>query len=468
MSMNNSRRDRIRHDIWLRLLKLINVYYIVTPFIVAWYYYFNPRLAFNYYIKGNLTVIALFTVLYCVLSKTYDAFLVSHYRIFDVVSSQALAALLSDSIMYIVIFLLSKGFPNPLVFLLMFIVQVSLSMIWTALVHQIYFKWFPAKKSIIVYDQREGMEKLISEYGLEKKFCIIRSVGVEECLDDLSVIEDAEIVFLSGIHSHERNIILKQCLYSNKLVYLIPRVGDVIMSSAKNMHMFHLPIMRVSRYNPDPFYRILKRIFDIVCSLLGLIVLSPVFLITAIAIKINDKGPVFYKQERLTRNGKRFMIHKFRSMRVDAEKDGVARLSTGENDDRITSVGRFIRKCRIDELPQLIDILFGDLSVVGPRPERPEIASEYEKEMPEFSLRLQVKAGLTGFAQVYGKYNTTPYDKLQMDLIYISNAGILEDLKICFATVKILFVSDSTEGVAEGQTTAMDTSIHDNCLTSKE
>lgn len=176
---------------------------------------------------------------------------------------------------------------------------------------------------------------------------------------------------------------------------------------------------------------------------------------TSAAIKFYDGGPVFYTQDRLTRNGKVFRIHKFRSMRVDAEKDGVARLSTGEHDDRITPVGRFIRRIRIDELPQLVDILRGDLSVVGPRPERPEIAAQYEETMPEFCLRLQAKAGLTGYAQVYGKYNTRPYDKLKMDLMYISHPSLITDLRICFATVKILFTPESTEGISEGQTTAM-------------
>ena len=162
-----------------------------------------------------------------------------------------------------------------------------------------------------------------------------------------------------------------------------------------------------------------------------------------------------YKQERLGKNGKPFKVLKFRSMRVDAENDGVARLSTGDADDRITPVGRVIRKTRIDELPQLINILAGELTIVGPRPERPEIARYYEEEMPEFSLRLQAKAGLTGLAQVYGKYNTTPYDKLQMDLMYIAKPSLVEDLRIIFATVKILFMPESTEGVREGQTTAM-------------
>ena len=177
-------------------------------------------------------------------------------------------------------------------------------------------------------------------------------------------------------------------------------------------------------------------------------------IITAIAIKLEDGGPVFYKQIRLTKDGKEFKIIKFRSMRTDAEKDGVARLSSGDTDDRITKVGRFIRKVRIDEMPQLFNIIKGELAIVGPRAERPEIADQYHEELPEFALRLQAKAGLTGYAQVYGKYNTTPYDKLLMDLMYIANASIFEDIKIIFATVKILFMKESTEGIAEGQTTA--------------
>lgn len=141
-------------------------------------------------------------------------------------------------------------------------------------------------------------------------------------------------------------------------------------------------------------------------------------------------------------------------MRTDAEKDG-ARLSSGKDDDRITPVGRFIRACRLDELPQMFNILKGEMSVVGPRPERPEITRQYEQELPEFSLRLQAKAGLTGYAQVYGKYNTRPYDKLQMDLMYIASASLIEDLKIIFATLQILFMPESTEGIEAGQTTAM-------------
>ena len=451
----SSRLYSFKHDIGLRFIKLLNLIFMVIPFGVAWFMYYQHRISSPFHFWGDVMVVAIFAVLYFYFGKTYDAFIISHYRIFDIITRQTLALLFSNCLMYAVILLLRKHLPNPFPLLLCFVDQVSISIIWSCIAHGIYFRWFPAKKSIVIYDRRRGMKDLIEEYGLSKKFNVMKIASVEECLDDLSMIDGMEVVFLSGIHSHDRNFILKYCLYENKQVYVIPRIGDVIMSSAKQVHMFHLPMMRVQRYNPRPGYLFVKRLFDIVASLLGLIILSPVFLVTAIAIKASDKGPVFYKQERLTKNGKKFMIHKFRSMRVDAEKDGVARLSSGDKDDRITPVGRFIRKCRIDELPQLIDILSGNLSVVGPRPERPEIAEEYMKEIPEFQLRLQAKAGLTGYAQVYGKYNTTPYDKLQMDLMYIANPSFAEDIRICFATIKILFASESTEGVAEGQTTAI-------------
>ena len=265
-------------------------------------------------------------------------------------------------------------------------------------------------------------------------------------MQDLNKLQSAEDVFLCGIHSSDRNVILKYCIEHGIHVFMLPRVGDVMMSGAERMHMFHLPFIRATRYNPPMEFLIVKRLFDILVSGVALVLLSPLLLIVTILVK-SDGGPAFYKQVRLTKDGKEFKILKFRSMCVDAEKYSGAVLSAGENDPRITKVGRFIRACRLDELPQLINIFKGDMSIVGPRPERPEIAAEYEKELPEFRLRLQCKAGLTGYAQVYGKYNTTPYDKLLMDLMYIAHPSILEDLTIMLATVTILFSKESTEGV---------------------
>jgi lipopolysaccharide/colanic/teichoic acid biosynthesis glycosyltransferase len=243
---------------------------------------------------------------------------------------------------------------------------------------------------------------------------------------------------------------------------MLPCIGDILVSGAKRMHILNMPMLRVSRYSPSPGYILFKRASDIILSVLAIAILSPVMLIAAMTIKLTDGGPVLYRQCRLTKNGRIFILMKFRSMFVDAESNGVACLSTGDKDERITQVGKFIRRFRIDELPQFFNILKGDMSVVGPRPERPEIVSEYEKDLPEFAMRLQVKAGLTGYAQVHGKYNTTPYDKLQMDLMYIAHPSVWEDLAIILATVKILFLKRSTEGTAKGQTTASESDEGNN------
>ena len=200
--------------------------------------------------------------------------------------------------------------------------------------------------------------------------------------------------------------------------------------------------------------RFFKRMIDLICAIILVVVTAPIMLITAIVIKLYDGGPVLYKQVRVTRGDKELKIMKFRSMRVDAEKDGVARLAS-KNDSRITPIGKFIRKVRIDELPQLFNIIKGEMSFIGPRPERPEIIKQYLEEMPEFAFRTKVKAGLAGYAQVYGKYNTTPYDKLKLDLTYIENYSLWLDIKLMLLTLKILFSAESTEGVDEKQVTAL-------------
>ncbi len=435
----------------LRAVKLVNVVLMTLAAVCFWYLCYTD----TEWSHTGLLVGAIYCTLYMTYGRIYESFLISLVRITEMVYSQALALLMSDGILYLVLCLLARHLVPVLPMLGLFASQLAVSVVWCVCAHKWYFARFPAKRTAVIYDRGRDVGTLIGTYGLRKKFDVQQTVTVEECLSGgFAVLEGMQTVFLCGISSHKRNLILKQCVEKGITVYVLPKIGDIIMSGAKQMHLFHLPFLRVGRYDPAPEYLLLKRLFDIVVSAGALIVLSPVMAAVAIAIR-RDGGPAFYRQCRLTRDGKRFDVLKFRSMRVDAEKDGVARLSTGVADPRITPVGHFIRKCRIDELPQLINILKGEMTIVGPRPERPEIAAQYEKELPEFSLRLQAKAGLTGYAQVYGKYNTTPYDKLQMDLMYIANPSFLEDLRIIFATIKILFLPESTEGVAEGQETAM-------------
>jgi len=437
----------------LRLVKLMNVALMTLAFVLCWQLSYCRDLTAH---STTALMGLIFFVLYMTYGRIYESFLISLVRIAEMIYSQALALIMTDFLIYLVLSLLEHRLVavGPIVLLLAG--QLCLSLLWSVAAHRWYFASFAPKRTVIVHHRGRGVEELISTYGLSKKFNVCSTVTVEECLQSgFSVLEGMETVFLCGVGSHERNLILKHCVEAGQTVYVRPKLGDIIMSGAKRIQLFHLPFLRVGTYDPAPEYLFFKRLFDILVSGAALVVLFPVMLVTAIAVK-RDGGPVFYRQCRLTRGGKRFNVLKFRSMRVDAEGDGVARLSTGDADPRITPVGHVIRKLRIDELPQLINILRGDMSIVGPRPERPEIAEQYAQYLPEFSLRLQAKAGLTGYAQVYGKYNTTPYDKLQMDLMYIANPSFLEDLRIIFATIKILFLPESTEGVAQDQQTAIE------------
>ena len=468
----NNGRGKTIHRLVVRLVKLLDVILVSLPFAVAWMsYYSNMVYADSFYRKGNWVVIGLFTLLYYLLSHLYSGYTIHISRISEIVYAQTLGAIMADGVIFIVMWLLIRHVPSVPVLLLVFGIQFLIIIEWAVFAHKWYFKNNPPIPTVVIYDELEGVEKLISHYGLDKHFTIVNKVSIQELQgrdwDNLSweekskrekryicsTLAGVEAVFLCSLHSHDRNQIVKYCVHKDIVSWCIPRIGDVIMSGAEKSHLFYLPMLRVGRYNPTPEYLIMKRIFDIVVAGTALIIFAPIMAVLAIVIRM-DGGTAFYRQKRLTKDGKVFEILKFRSMRMDAEKDGVARLSSGDADPRITKVGRFIRACRLDELPQLFNILAGDMSVVGPRPERPELAEEYKKELPEFDLRLQCKCGLTGFAQVYGKYNTTPYDKLLMDLMYIAQPSIAEDLKICFATVKILFLKDSTEGVAEGQVTA--------------
>ena len=256
-----------------------------------------------------------------------------------------------------------------------------------------------------------------------------------------------DAVIIGDMPSHERNLILKYCYEVGVRSYSVPKISDVLLRSSDELNLFDTPLLLSRNIGLSIEQQWMKRVEDIIIACMMLILFSPIFLIAAIGIKCTDHGPVFYKQERLTKDGKHFMIYKFRTMVVDAEKLSGPVLAT-EKDPRILPVGRLLRATRMDELPQILNILRGEMSVVGPRPERPELSAEIEMKIPEFCYRLKVKAGLTGYAQVYGKYNTTSYDKLKLDLMYIRQYSLLLDMKLILMTPKIMLMKESTEGVS--------------------
>ena len=427
-------------------------------FALMWYAFYKKKMyIFPFFAKGDIIVILLYTAIYLTFARLYGGFDITFHSTGELTYSHTVAAVLSCGIMYLVTALLMRAVPSVLPMLGMVTASILLGWLWAFASRRLTGKLLAARPMLLIYDNaeaREDGETIIR--SLPSVFRLVDSVSTKEGAEKLyRMMEEKKIraVMLCGIPSSLRNDLVKYCIDHNVESYVRPNIGDFLIKGAQSLQLDNLPVLLCHRSSPSIWYLAVKRMADILLSLAALVLFSPIMLITAILIKAYDHGPVLYKQVRLTKDRKEFYVYKFRSMKVDAEKDGVARLAQ-TNDDRITPVGKVIRMLRIDEMPQLFCILRGDMTIVGPRPERPQIAEQYEKEMPEFALRLQAKAGLTGLAQVYGKYNTTPYNKLQMDLQYIGSMGIVTDLKIIFATVKILFMPESTEGVAQGQVTA--------------
>ena len=438
-------------------------------FYYFWKTNFSPSITqltgVPYYYRAELLEIAFYGLILYFLSHMYGGMRIGYLRNAEVVFSQAFATLATNVLIYAELSIMAKRLFILNMFMVMTVLQVVVAIIWSNVAYWIYKSIFPPRKMLLIHGDRP-IESILYKFSSRKdKYDIVKCMHVSEGMEALQkeILTgyeggEYEAVVIWDVHTEDRNAILKFCYAKSIRTYMMPKITDVIVLGAEELHLFDTPILLTREYSLTMEQRFVKRMIDIVCSAILLVLASPIMLITAIAIKVYDGGPVLYKQVRCTRDQKEFHIMKFRSMRTDAEKDGVARLAQ-KNDNRITPIGKFIRKVRIDELPQLINILRGDMSFIGPRPERPEIIAQYMKLMPEFAYRMMVKAGLAGYAQVYGKYNTTPYDKLKLDLTYIENYSLWMDLQLMLLTLKILFWPDSTEGVESEQITALQEEI---------
>lgn len=429
---------------------------MIAAYGAMWFLYYKQVIGSTFYIKGDILVIAIYAILLMFFNSTYGGTKIGYLKAIDVFLAQLFSILATNILSYAQLSLMNAKLINWKPMLLITVGETVFSLIWVLLANAIYRAVFPPRDLLLVYGERP-IDDIVRKFETRKdRFNIADKINIKEGEEALKkkIEERYDGVILWDIPTVDRNRLIKFCYSKSIRVYMMPKIPDVIIMGADRMHLFDTPILLTREYALRFEQRVIKRLIDIVCSLILIVLTSPIMLISAIIIKLTDRGPVFYKQTRVTINNKEFKIIKFRSMRVDAEADGKARLAS-KNDDRITPYGKFIRKVRIDELPQLFNILKGDMSFVGPRPERPEIIEKYMEEMPEFAFRTKVKAGLAGYAQVYGKYNTTPYDKLKLDLAYIEGYSTWLDIKLMLLTLKVLITPDATEGVAENQTTAL-------------
>ncbi len=427
------------------LLLLIYCAGATAVYLFIWHRFYNLSFEHPFRDDGKLFLITVYFVILIVSNAFIGTFRIDELRKSEIIFYGVFALLFTNGIAYVQICLVEASLVGIIGMVYIIFWQSALLVIWAILSSVIIHRTNPPEEMLIIYGSHLATEIVYKMSEMEERYRILESVNVDEGFDILKEKADRfSSIIICDVPARMRNDILKYCYENNKNIYVVPKISDIIIRSASDISFFDSPIMRCTSNGLTNEQRLVKRFFDILLSGIALVLLSPLFLVVSIAIKLTDGGPVFYKQRRCTRDLKEFDILKFRSMIVDAEKDGPQ--PAVDNDSRITKVGKIIRATRIDELPQIINIIKGDMSIVGPRPERIEHVKKYSEEIPEFVCRYKVKGGLTGYAQVFGKYNTSAYNKLKMDLMYIQNYSLALDIKLIIMTVKILFNKESTEG----------------------
>lgn len=436
---------------------VVDILILMIPtllFAYVWDENLNGLLPVYFKNKGNLLIIFCYVFVLLIFMYALKGLKIGYYKIASLIISQMLSLICTHLIMAMQIILMA----GKVVTIKMIIINMS-SLLCTSMVlvglitvcfTKIYNRFFPPYRLLHIYgDYTNNLKTKILSRG--DKYIIDKDIYYGE--DETTIKEEIpkyDGIVLNDIPSSKKNELLKFCYDQQVRVYFVPKISDIFIKSAEEINIFDTPLFLCKNLGLTVGQKIVKRIMDVIISAIVLIITSPFMVVTAVAIKLEDGGPIFYSQQRCTINGKLFMLYKFRSMKIQAEKIGGAQLAK-KNDDRITKVGRFIRVTRIDELPQLINVLKGDMSFVGPRPERPEFVEKNCQEIPEFYYRMKVKAGLTGYAQVYGKYSTIFLDKLKLDLLYIEKYSILLDIQIILMTLKVIIIKESAEGLEEEQ-----------------
>ena len=432
----------------LSAISAVNLLAMVGIFAFTWFRFYLYQIGAPFYYRyGNWLFFFIYGISLYAITSVLGGYRIGRLRCSEIIYSNFLSLALANVFTFFIMALIARFWLPAGPILIMTLVEYAVVVIWSLFSSRLYHSIYPPRRMLLVSGSNT------SEHLIDKMNKRPDKYEIRECID-----ADTEIHLLRqkidecDVGAQMQELLINYCFRVNKRFYLVPTIEHIIIANASKVHLFDTPLLLCRNQGLQPEQRFAKRALDLFVSSLGILVMSPFMLIIALCIYAYDRGPVLFKQERLTLGGKVFTLYKFRSMVVDAEKDGIARLAS-KNDARITPIGKIIRAIRFDELPQLFNIFKGDMSLVGPRPERPEIAEEYASTLPNFSYRLKTKAGLTGYAQVMGKYNTTPQDKLLLDLMYIENYSFLLDIRILLMTVKIFLMPDSTEGVDESNPT---------------
>ena len=391
-----------------------------------------------------------FVVLGSALMSIYGGYSVGITKSKPIIYSMTLSTVFTDIVTHFQLCIMNTNAANnqkfqyehPLLLLLVMVIQILVIIFFAYFGNFVYFSINSPEKCCVITTSKYSLNNIVPKIKKYKKQYLITDAILFTNPDLFDIINRCDTVFVYDVPAASRTTIVEYCYANNKNIYYNFEMCDVVSLRGRNAMLDDKPMIASTVKGLTVEQRIMKRAMDLFVSTVGLIITSPIMLVCAIAIKAEDGGSVFFKQKRATKDGKIFKVYKFRTMK---EKNSINK-SVTEDDDRITKVGKILRKFRIDELPQIINIFKGEMSVVGPRPEMIENVDEYTQALPEFSYRLRVKAGLTGLAQIAGKYNTSPKDKLVLDLMYIEKYSIWQDIKLIFQTLTVFFkADDSTE-----------------------
>lgn len=434
-------------------LSVLVITILTMAYAYVWDSFYLDIIPLPFWRKGNYLLYAVYAFFVYTFTKLYGARKIGDWSFGMIVYSQMLSIIVVNFLMYVLILLINRWYITFFPMLYLTLIDFSIIVFWALLSKAVYKYLNPPRRALLIYADRDP-DMLFDKMGARKdKYNICSFVNIDEGMDKIQkLILEHQAVILCDIPAEHRNDLVKYCFEKNVRAYVTPKLSDVILMGADNSNVFDFPLLICKNREMSVEKAFAKRLMDLVLIVPICILTAPIMVIIAVCIWGYDKGPVIYTQDRLTLNGKVFKIYKFRSMKVNSEQ-GVAKLAK-KDDDRITPVGKILRATHFDELPQMYNILKGEMSIVGPRPERPEIAAQYKEIIPEFDFRLKAKAGLTGYAQVHGKYNTTPYDKLKLDLYYIEHQSFLMDLELILMTVKVIFMKENSEGVEAWQITA--------------
>ncbi len=425
---------------------LFEITILAVIYYTVWRRAYDPELFPTYYGMGKYVLAGVYALLVMVLFSAFDGFKFGYLKITEALLSQGISLLIANFITYWQLCLIANVVITPTPMLILMGIDAVIVFCCVIFYSWFYHQLYVPKNMAMVFGRDNAVTLKFKMETRPDKYHVKKLIPVEDGLESICrQILEYDAVILNDIPPQIRNDILKFCYQHKVRTYVAPKLTDIIVRGGTSINLFDTPLLLVKGNGLTPIQRIVKRTMDLILCLLAMVIATPFMLITALAIKLEDGGPVFYKQARVSLDGKEFNILKFRSMIVDAEKAGCSIPAT-DRDPRITKVGHVIRAIRLDELPQLLNILKGDMSIVGPRPERVEHMEAYSKDIPEFNFRTKVKGGLTGYAQIYGKYNTSPYDKLRLDLMYIENYSLILDIKLILMTLRILLSKESTEG----------------------